>query len=110
MWAGIHASHAETYDNATATTAVGRSIPAIGMTSAFAGSDSVVTRWKYQAMGSVRANWMMADPITNSAAASKTEAVRTVTKFATGLPTISANCERISRRSERNCAALVGKL
>ena len=39
----------------------------MGMTSAFAGSDKVVTRWKYHAIGSVRANWMMAEPITSSA-------------------------------------------
>ncbi len=69
MNAGTNAIQWERYDNATARTAVGKSTEAIGMTSALAGSDIVVARWKYQAIGSASDRLMMTETKSNSAAA-----------------------------------------
>src|SRR3954447_7768088 len=58
---GIQASDCDTYETASAATAVGISTSVTGTTSIFAGSAVSVARWKYIAIGNTNATCMRAE-------------------------------------------------
>lgn len=98
------------YDSATASTAAGIRTLARGMTSTFAGSDIVVVRWKYHAIGSASESSMMNEiSISSDAARTKPMPLRRM-MVADLRPVIWARPSRTRRKSERNCAAAVGRL
>ena len=96
---------------ATANTAAGIRMLARGMTSTFAGSDMVVVRWKYHAIGRASETSMMAEIRISSEAARTNPAPRSKTKFDTSetddlrqvlahQPQIGAELRRPRRQAE----------
>ena len=109
--AGRCATVSDTYDSATASTAAGIRMLANGMTSTFAGSDMVVVRWKYHAIGSASASSMMNEmKISSNAASTKPRPSSKNDSRRASCPRCPAKPSRNSRTSERNCAARVGRL